>query len=225
MISLAVLSEDTCTRGIHYGAVICTAHEIYKEYIMKSWRERYFEDYTPELVPAKNKKGYKVAYTYTGNWYSWSEESGALKKRRIIYITAAAATTVLFIICGIQNAFINTYGVVAIPGIVSIVTQMYEWIGIIQFCLSKKEIREKDCKQNYARIRKFTTLTAVCHALSALFGIGLLIWNGMELKSMFVLLGLILCFLLSLFIRKYHKTLSYIKVLEPDIMFDEMPYE
>lgn len=192
---------------------------------MKSLRERYFEDYTAEMVDADNRKGYKIVYTYTGNWYSWDVDGPDLLRRRSIYAALALAATMLFILCGTRPAFINTAGIVVIPCVVSVVTQMYEWISIIQFCVSKKMMHEKDCKHIYSFLQATTALTAACHLFSAIAGVCLMIADGMESASVLTVLGLLVCAAISWMLHRYHKQLKYVKVLEPDLMFDEMPFE
>lgn len=191
---------------------------------MKSWRDRYFEDYTVEKVPASNRKGYKIIYTYTGNWFGWDLSPAELKKRRITYAAVAAAVTVLFAVCGTRSAYVNASAFVAVPGILSIIAQMYGWIGIFQFCTAKKMIREKEIRRTQKYLRAATVLTAICHGLAAVSCVILMALMGFEAPSAFVAFGLFACGMSSAALYRYSKSLSVVKLLEPVIEFDEMPY-
>lgn len=183
---------------------------------MKTSRQKYFEDYRAEKETADNKKGYKIVYTYKGEWYGWSEDLKSIRKRKILYVTAMLICTFLLVLCGTQRVHLNTVGVVAIPGLISLVSIMYTWIGTVQFCLTKELVRAKECKTMYSFIEKGSVVTALCYSVSAISSVYLLFRQGADLTSVLVTLGFALCAGISFFLYYQHEKLSYIKQIEAE---------
>lgn len=183
---------------------------------MKTSRQKYFEDYRAEKEPADNKKGYKIVYTYKGEWYGWNEDSKAIRNRKILYVATMLLCTILLVLCGTQRVYLNTVGAVAIPGLISLASILYTWIGTIQFCLAKELIRAKECKSMYSFIEKGSIITALCYSVSAVASIFLFFRRGVDLTSFFVMLGFVLCAGMSFFLYYKHEKLSYIKQIEAE---------
>ncbi len=178
---------------------------------MKSFREKYFEDYQAEQKISTNKKGYEIEYVYTGEWFGWNDSTAALKKRKFFYIISTFLCTAIALWCGVQHSPANSTGLVAVPGLVSLVSFMYTWIGVIQFCISKELIQAKDCRRMYAFIEKGSLITFLCYLLCFGSSFFILIQTNFFLISILVTLGFALCAGLSLFLYIRHKTLSYEK--------------
>lgn len=187
----------------------------------KSWREKYFEDYEAVEVDANNRKGYKIEYIYVGKWFFWTEDGNLLKNRKIKYCLLAGLSTIIFILCGICNTPINTYAAVAIPAVVSVVTLMYEWIGVIGFCVHKNSIREPDIKKIYSHIETFSALTACIHAAVVIISIIFCIINKLEVLSWAVAIALAISATLSWYFHKYHQKLKYVEVTGPKISYNK----
>ena len=112
--------------------------------------------------------------------------------------------------------YLNTVGVVAIPGLISLVSIMYTWIGTVQFCLTKELVRAKECKTMYSFIEKGSVVTALCYSVSAISSVYLLFRQGADLTSVLVTLGFALCAGISFFLYYQHEKLSYIKQVEAE---------
>ena len=183
---------------------------------MKTSRQKYFEDYRAEKETANNKKGYKIVYTYKGEWYGWNEAPTAIRKRKIFYVVALLACTALLLLCGAQRVYLNTVGVVASPGLISLVSVMYTWIGTVQFCLTKELVRAKECKTMYSFIEKGSVVTALCYSISTISSVYLLFRHGADLTSVLVTLGFALCAGISFSLYYQHEKLSYKKQIEAE---------
>lgn len=188
---------------------------------MKSWRQKYFEDFEAERVDADNRKGYKIVYTYIGKWFGWSETGEALKRRKTAYAAIVAGFTALFIFCGTRRTSINSSALVAVPGIVAVAALIYCWIGVLQFILSSSRMHERDCRHIYSMIEIAINVLAACFALCLAFSVFLLFRHGFDAQAPWAVLGYALCLLLAWTLLRLHKSLSFAELEEEKNLFDE----
>lgn len=195
--------------GMRYNCVREKVDWYSEEHDMKSSRQKYFEDYRVEKETADNRRGYKIVYVYKGEWLAWNEDVSGVRRRKRLYVAAALLQTFLLVLCGVQRVAFNTAGAVAIPGLISLVSLMYEWIGIVRFCMAKGLMQGRDCRRMYSFIEKGAVVTGLCYAVAVIAGLRQQILNGADLPSILVLLGFILCAVISFVLYAQHEKLSW----------------
>lgn len=176
---------------------------------MKSSRQKFFEDYRAEKEAADNRRGYKLVYVYKGEWCAWNESAADIRRRKRLYVAAVLIRTLLIVLCGVQRVAFNTAGTVAVPGLISLVSMMYEWIGVVRFCMAKELMQGGDCRRMYSFVEKGSVVTGLCYAVAAAAGLRLQILNGADLPSILVLLGFVLCAVISFVLYAQHEKLSW----------------
>jgi len=192
---------------------------------MKSWRQRYFEDFEAEKVYTEGRKGYKIVYTYVGKWVRWRADAEALKRRKVVCGVAVALITALFALCGTCRTPVNASALVAVPGIAAVTALLYAWIGAVEFILSKEKMHERDGRHIKRMLDTATGALAACFALCTLLGAWLLLRAGAEARTILVVLGYAACFALALMLHRAHKRLDFEEIEDEAVVLDEMPYE
>ena len=194
---------------------------------MKSAMEKFQEDYKAQVKPADNRRGYTVTYKYIGDYYRWIDRSKAPGKRKLCYVLLPFSITLLFAVSGSIRSAVNTAPAVAIAGLISVVSLIFEWIGTVRYCLTKEEMTEKDCRGIYLMLESTTMLTGLFHTLAAAAAAVYLIRSDVpaDRMSLLVFFMLAVSSVISFCFHRYNKTLSFEKSREPLIEDDEMPFE
>ena len=103
-----------------------------------SFREKYFSDYRAETTLHPNGRGYKVEYVYCGDWYCWDLAKPDFLRFKGAMLLLCGAELVVYAICALQYAPANTSPIVAAGGLLAIIAQIFQWIGLVQLCLSRQ---------------------------------------------------------------------------------------
>ena len=106
-----------------------------------SFREKYFSDYRAETTLHPNGRGYKVEYVYCGDWYCWDLAKPDFLRFKGAMLLLCGAELVVYAICALQYAPANTSPIVAAGGLLAIIAQIFQWIGLVQLCLSRRKVK------------------------------------------------------------------------------------
>ena len=118
-----------------------------------SFREKYFSDCRAETTLHPNGKGYKVEYVYCGDWYCWDLAKPDFLRFKGAMLLLCGAELVVYAICALQYAPANTSPIVAAGGLLAIIAQIFQWIGLVQLCLSRRKVKDRDCHEIWAKLR------------------------------------------------------------------------
>ena len=118
-----------------------------------SFREKYFSDYRAETTLHPNGRGYKVEYVYCGDWYCWDLAKPDFLRFKGAMLLLCGAELVVYAICALQYAPANTSPIVAAGGLLAIIAQIFQWIGLVQLCLSRRKVKDRDCHEIWAKLR------------------------------------------------------------------------
>ena len=111
----------------------------------KSFRDRYFEDYTARRKELPNGKT-TVEYVYSGTWYRWGMDGFSFPQRRLTYFALELVGAVFYVLAAMQTVPLNVSPLAAGFGTVSLVPWALEIWGVVSFGLSKTYITELDFK-------------------------------------------------------------------------------
>ena len=125
-----------------------------------SFREKYFSDYRAETTLHPNGRGYKVEYVYCGDWYCWDLAKPDFLRFKGAMLLLCGAELVVYAICALQYAPANTSPIVAAGGLLAIIAQIFQWIGLVQLCLSRRKVKDRDCHEIWAKLRGSSCLCA-----------------------------------------------------------------
>ena len=145
-----------------------------------SFREKYFSDYRAETTLHPNGRGYKVEYVYCGDWYCWDLAKPDFLRFKGAMLLLCGAELVVYAICALQYAPANTSPIVAAGGSLAIIAQIFQWIGLVQLCLSRRKVKDRDCHEIWAKLRGNSCL---CAALLAVSACGCLLRQGWLLAA------------------------------------------
>ena len=133
-----------------------------------SFREKYFSDYRAETTLHPNGKGYKVEYVYCGDWYCWDLAKPDFLRFKGARLLLCGAELVVYAICALHYAPANTSPIVAAGGLLAIIAQIFQWIGLVQLCLSRRKVKDRDCHEIWAKLRGSSCLCAALLAGNAM---------------------------------------------------------
>ena len=95
-------------------------------------------------------------------------------------LQTCGAELVVYAICALQYAPANTSPIVAAGGLLAIIAQIFQWIGLVQLCLSRRKVKDRDCHEIWAKLRGSSCL---CAALLAVAACGCLLRQGWLLAA------------------------------------------
>jgi len=175
---------------------------------MKSYREKYFENYIAESVPSGNKKGFRIAYRYTGLFIEWYEDGiskGFLKGR---YALLETLSIVCFLISAFQQSAFNRIGYTCGFAYISLIFWMLEISGVIRFLLAGKMIKEMSQKEIDVSLSTGGNGRAICLFLALILGAGTLITaGGITGADMMSIAGLTVSAVISCVLAALHRKL------------------
>ena len=175
-----------------------------------SSREDYFKKHRRDIIPADNKKGYKVRYTYIGDWYRWDLEKEEFKRKKIQLVSMALFDIIIYIITATLPSVLNTVSAVAVGGLLSLAALVFESIAIIQFSSSGLKIKDDDCHEIKTKlraaafIRTFLLCIAFLGCLTALMDIGSV--SGMDIMAV---AGYLFCAIISTLVYRISSKIDF----------------
>lgn len=168
-----------------------------------SYRKDFEENYV--AVPAaegdsRNRKKPKVKYLYCGPWYFWDLSEKERKKCGFCLTAAGFLNTVIYLAAGVQYADVNTSVLVFLPLAASCVALLFEWVGIVQFCIQKEKMTAISWQSimNYLKIAPF--VQSVGMVLAVIFCVYYMVTQTFSMRSLAVTVGYGVCALLAAYV-------------------------
>lgn len=168
---------------------------------MKSYRERFNENYVAVSRPAKNKNGFKIEYVYYAPWYIWDVLPDKLKLRKGEILMLAIIDTVCFLAAAFQVSAVNSNIVVEFAGILSICALIFELIGAVQFYTAKRRTTRDTFRQVNYRLTLAPLIRAVLLAVCTGGCVYSMAVDGISAGSIIAAIFYLLCTAVSLAIR------------------------
>ena len=116
-----------------------------KEQIMASYK-KYMDNYKIEKVTDSSKRGYRIKYTYVGDYYRLAISDSSKKKAKLAFLLGEVITIALFLIASLISSQINRNALIILPSGFSICAWFFEIIAIIHFLVIKDPYKEDDYK-------------------------------------------------------------------------------
>jgi hypothetical protein len=173
---------------------------------MKSYRERYFEDYI--AVPDEKRPG-KVKYEYAGSYVEPFVEKGSLKTYKARMASAELLSLLLWGTAAIQDVSFNRIRAVGGIGILAVIPWALELWNVFRFVRAGAYIKELD----YEEMTRTITAGALLHALlmvltAAVGGVGV-IGAADAAGSILAAAGHLASGLISFFVWRLYKKIYY----------------
>jgi len=160
---------------------------------IKTMRESFEENYQAVSVPAKNKRGFKIKYVYTGQWMVCREDQAYARKIKNYVLSAAIISIILYIAASVQNSPVNYARGVSMFGLLALAPYVFLIIGAVQFALSKEKMTVSLYADITVRLQASAVIYAALLAVCGVLAVREVFVNGYELSDCFI--GI--CFLLS----------------------------
>ena len=158
-------------------------------------------------------KDVKINYAYHGDWYKWDFSSKAFSGFKIRFGAFCVAELAMYLVCALQTSYTNTTPLVAGGGILSIIAQIFQWIGLIQLCLCRLKVKERDCREIYTKLHGSCMACAILLGISA---VGALLVKDLPLFAGYAIDGLI-----ALYLYAQTKSLTFTILPGDDSDFSE----
>ena len=174
---------------------------------MQSLWGRYRDYYEKIQVPADNKRGFKTEYHYKGEWYVWDISAEALKREKIITVSAEAVSLCLFIFSATRHVGFNALHVASGLAILSMVPLLGELWGVIRFMVVKQPMICPDFKEIQNCIHFGSIFRALFLFAAVIAGLAVMVMDGqVYAENLLTAGGHALSGALSLVIfRRFHK--------------------
>ena len=153
---------------------------------MKSLRDHFEENYRPVTEPCNNKQGFRIRYEYIGLWYRWNVEAAFLKKEKIIIGSACVFSCILFLAGSMQDCVVNYSRYVELFGLLSTAAYLFEFLGVVQFCLAKEKMTNMSFFDIHYKLRIAPLLHGTLLLLTAACCAAVIIQGGFFGKEMAV---------------------------------------
>lgn len=174
---------------------------------MKTFRERYEENYVAVSKPADNKEGFTIEYVYYAPWHIWNLPEEELNRKKRAIGTSMALSAVIFFIVSAQNIGVNTEIAVALSGILSICALIFEGLGVVQFCAAKY----RTTRQNFDDVTSKIMLATLLHFLflfaAAVGCVYYMVKVSFSASGLLAAIGYLISALLSIYIRTQYKSI------------------
>lgn len=142
-------------------------------------REEIEENYKAEKVPAGNKRGYRVEYSYVGDYYAQNSDALKLRKAKIRIGILCAASLVFYLCAVLQKSYVNSERLVFGGSLLSAVLFLFEASGVLQFLMIKDMLTGRQLTDLSFKLRVYPPvhgglllICSVCTAAAALRGPG-----------------------------------------------------
>lgn len=110
----------------------------------RSWRGRYFKNFTAEKRLNESGDGFTRVYIYHGDWGNYDIEKSAQRRYGAIFLVLAVLSAGLFILASTYPSKGNAEEWLLGPTMVSMVSWLYLVMGLVQFTIAKKDIPVMD---------------------------------------------------------------------------------
>lgn len=117
---------------------------------------------------------------YCGDWYCWDLAKPDFLRFKGAMLLLCGAELVVYAICALQYAPANTSPIVAAGGLLAIIAQIFQWIGLVQLCLSRPQGQGPRLPRDMG---KAAWQLRLCAALLAVAACGCLLRQGWLLAA------------------------------------------
>ena len=100
-------------------------------------REEIEGNYKAEKIPADNKQGYRMEYSYIGDYFAPNDDALKLKKAKIRIGILCVACVLLYFCAVLQKSYVSADRIVFGGSLLSAVLLLFEVSGVIQLLLRK----------------------------------------------------------------------------------------
>ena len=174
---------------------------------IKSFRERFEDNYKAISVPANNKKGFKIRYVYYKPWHIWDLSHRDIKIKKRLIGSLFLFSLLFFIISSAQYTKINFDRVVGIATMLSVCALLFEALGVIQFCVSKNRTTEHNYFDTTRKIMFATILHASLLLIAAAGSITCMMTNGFSVSGTMVTCGYCVSAALAIVLRAQYRSI------------------
>ncbi len=146
----------------------------------KSYRERYFENWEAVKEPARNRKGYRMAYRYIGMFcrYTSPKQGRTLQSVKLRMVLAMLLGTAAAIAAGVADVPFNNCRLANGFGALSVIAWLIGAYGVLHFAVSGAYIKRMTADEVDQCIRIGWVAHAVLLMLSAISGTTALMSGG-----------------------------------------------
>ncbi|MCC8049387.1 MAG: hypothetical protein LIP10_01840 [Clostridiales bacterium] len=170
---------------------------------MKSYREKYFEDYV--AVPNPAKPG-KVKYVYSGLFLKCYVEGKSLKVRKRTISALEIVSIILYLASALQKAPFNALRITGGLGILALVPWVLEIAAVIRFIAFREFIPEAAKNETDKMMEIGALLHAAMMTIVLVAGAAVLIRSGeMSLSSVPAMAGHLISGILSILIYRLYR--------------------
>ncbi len=99
----------------------------------KSFKDLFDENYTAVEVPAGNRKGYRIAYCYSGPWYIWDMPKEKLRREKWLEFGLSLLGIGLYLLTGSRRAAVNVSGPGVVSAVLALCIHVLEFSALIKF--------------------------------------------------------------------------------------------
>lgn len=99
----------------------------------QSLKDLFEENYVAVEVPTGNRKGYKVAYCYSGPWYLWDMPKGKLQREKWLEFGLSLLSFGLYLLTGAQKIAVNVRSPGVILAVLALCIHVLELSALIRF--------------------------------------------------------------------------------------------
>lgn len=160
---------------------------------MKTFRERFEENYVAYEEPWKNKKGFRIQYEYVGPWYGYKLNEEEKKRYKRIFLGLCILSTFFYTLAALQKYELNTRSFPVLFIGLSMAAFLFEWFGIFKFLLAGEKLTEENFKEMDGILKIVPYVNGILLLGAAISGSCMLIGSrfspGMWLVPLFYLLA------------------------------------
>ena len=162
---------------------------------MSSLRQRFEENYV--AVDVSEGEKVKIKYIYYGPWYMWDIPKERVKHGKYMLCFLCILNIVLFAAGSLRETRLNAAVAIEVPCILSLITLMFEIIGIIQFCATGDRFTRMLFHDINMKLRIAPVVHAALLAMAILVGAYELLFVSFSGSDLVVVLLYLCCAFLS----------------------------
>ena len=157
--------------GINFNALKQRGFSVFKFFLsdLLFINFRLFEEeYIATTEPCDNKKGFRIKYVYYGSWFRWNlpaDQLGKIRKKAAVLLTA---DILLYVFAAVFSGGVNSFRLVAYPGIAALLGISLKTLGVMQFLLAKQRTTKSTFEDIGRRIRAWSVVQIAGVALAAI---------------------------------------------------------
>lgn len=186
---------------------------------MKTFDKCFSENYVAVDKPCNNKNGFRIEYIYFAPWYLWDISPQSLLPYKYSIGAACLLNVIIFFVASIQKTSLNYSFLVEVPATISLAALIFEVLGVIQFCASKKRMNKPEYEGIDFKLRTSPLLHALLLVLTVLACLYRLIIISFDSLSFFVTIGYLVCAGMSTFVFLRYRTIDF--TTEPNRTLEE----